>query len=126
MKTVFVGDIHGRIDVMEFVEKQFPKHLKIFVGDFVDAYDRTRAQQLACVVKALEMVDKGDTKVILGNHELSYLVPQEMRCSGWAGTMNAMLMSLKSEMWKKFEHFIWMPEHKLLITHAGLTKYLWG
>jgi len=124
-KLLFIGDIHGKIDVMDLVEKQFPEHQKIFVGDFVDAFDHTRKEQLACVEKALAMIDKGDTRVILGNHELSYLVPREMRCTGYAGTMDAMLLPLKSEMWKKFEHYIWISEHKLLITHAGLTAYLW-
>jgi len=124
VKTVFIGDIHGRFEVLDFVEKQFPEHEKIFVGDFVDAFDRTRAEQLACIKKVLEMIDKGNTKAILGNHELSYLVPREMKCTGYAGTMDALLLPLKNEMWKKFEHYIWMPEHQLLVTHAGLSNYL--
>lgn len=123
-KMVFVGDIHGKIEVIDFVEKKFPNHQKIFVGDLVDAFDRTRKQQLACVQKVLSMVDKGDTRVILGNHELSYLT-KEMKCSGYAGVMDALLLPLKSEMWKKYERYIWMPEHKLLVTHAGLSNYFW-
>ena len=125
MKSLFVGDIHGRIEVMEFVEKQFPEHQKIFVGDLVDSFDRTRRQQLACVEKAFTMIERGDTRVILGNHELSYLVPREMRCSGFGESMAAMLLPLKSDIWKKFDHYVWMAEHKLLVTHAGLTDLLW-
>ncbi len=42
MKVLFVGDIHGRLEIMEQVEREFPNHLKVFVGDFVDSFDRSR------------------------------------------------------------------------------------
>lgn len=125
MKTLFVGDIHGKIEIMEFVEKTFPDHLKVFVGDLVDAFDRTRKQQLDCVEKALAMIQRGDTKVLLGNHELSYLIPH-MRCSGYAGTMDGMMLPFKKDIWKHFDYYLWYPENKLLVTHAGLGLYIWN
>ena len=125
MKIVFVPDIHGDIKFIERIESDYSTWNKIFVGDLVDSFEFTRTEQFECVKKVISMIEKGDTQCIFGNHELSYLYPT-MRASGYAGTMNTLLSPLKSKIKKLFKNYVYFYPERILITHAGLTKYIYN
>jgi len=127
MKTVYIGDIHGRINIVRYVDETFKNHRKVFVGDYVDAFDRTRAEQLECVRQVIAMVKRGDTIALMGNHDMGYLVPREMSATGYAHKMENMLHwnQLTGDMWKYFQYYLWDAENKILATHAGICKYVW-
>ena len=126
MKIIFVPDIHGDIKFIERINSDYSTWDKIFVGDLVDSLVFTRTEQLKCVESVLSMIEKGDTQCIFGNHELSYLVGEHMRASGYAGTLDTLLMPLKSKIRKLFKNYIYFYQEKILITHAGLTKYIYN
>ena len=45
MKTVFIGDIHGRSTWKLIVEKEQPDHV-VFMGDYFDSFDISAAEQM--------------------------------------------------------------------------------
>jgi len=121
MKHVFVGDIHGKV---EEVEKALAKDgLKIFVGDFIDSFTRSVADHEACLELALTASEKGEAKLIYGNHELSYLMPRH-RCSGWKQEHMELMLQFSERIDKQFiPHLFITPQ--FLVTHAGLTNQIW-
>ena len=50
--TLIIGDVHGNVPFLEQVQATYPQHHKIFVGDFVDSRQFTRADEL----KGLDIV----------------------------------------------------------------------
>ena len=117
MQTAVIGDIHGRIEVMIAA---LNKHDRVvFVGDYVDSFDRTKLDQILCLTMALKE-HNGDSIICLrGNHEESYLDP-DARCSGWNNIMNMHIMPIQEEV-RALPTHTWVGD--ILITHAGISKY---
>jgi len=121
MKYVFVGDIHGKVEAVEKALRMEGK--KIFVGDFMDSFDRTPRDMGRCLHLVCEAIREGTAEAIFGNHELSYLNPHH-RCSGYSSKNRFMFQEYWGEVEKLFlSHLILAPN--VLITHAGLTKQIW-
>ena len=114
-KYVIVGDIHGKPEQVE--EALQRDGTVIFVGDFMDSFDRSVEDQVRALLLALDAVDVGKAKVIFGNHELSYLMP-EHECSGWTAAASVHMGHLKERMWKTMVPFVHLPGD-FLVTHAG-------
>ncbi|MGA9120685.1 MAG: metallophosphoesterase [Bacteroidota bacterium] len=121
---LFIGDLHGNLPFLKRVLEVYPHHHKVFVGDFVDSRVFSRDEELECLETVLDLVEKGDARALFGNHEWSYL-EQSMRCSGFEQSFDLRLNPLKSRMRDLLEHYLWMPEHRILITHAGLSFRIW-
>ena len=117
MKYVFVGDIHGK---PEQVEEALQRDGRIvFVGDFMDSFDRSVENQVRALMLALDAVDAGKAVAIFGNHELSYLMPPQHRCSGYTAAADAHLIHLRERMFKTMVPFLRLPGD-FLISHAGV------
>lgn len=115
----FIGDIHGKTEVVE-AALGLPG-TKVFVGDFMDSFDRSPEDHARCLDLVL---DTGDDVVCLyGNHELSYMHPL-MRCSGYSRAMEQVFAARWARIYEKFD-FYYLVEPDLLVTHAGLTRQLW-
>ncbi len=127
-KTLVVGDLHGNIELYKEVKLQFTNHDIILLGDYLDSFKYTRRQQLELIELILKDIKTSDEKrsiqALKGNHELSYLMPERMRCSGYASSFGAHLMPLFGDMHRLLKPYILMPELKILLTHAGLSKRL--
>jgi Calcineurin-like phosphoesterase len=122
MKTLFVGDIHGKVEVVERALAQ--EHPVIFVGDIADSFERPTTDHLKCFELIFKAIDEDKAACLYGNHELSYLMP-EHRCSGWTAAMQAhMTGGLGQEINKRFKPFIFIKPN-VLVTHAGLTRIIW-
>lgn len=120
-KYVFIGDIHGRV---EFVEDALSKDgKKIFVGDFIDSFDRSVADHRKCYELVLAAIKAGKAESIFGNHELSYLMIQH-RCSGFSSARQNLMQEYELEIRKHFVPFI-LLQKDFLVSHAGLTKQIW-
>lgn len=122
MKTLIVGDIHGKVDVVERALAQ--EHPVTFVGDYLDSYDHPVDDHLKCLELVEAAIDSGKATALLGNHELSYLMPK-MRCSGW----NPKMATHVDQKWgailrEKFLGFLFF-EPNILIVHGGLDKRIW-
>ena len=121
MRTLIVGDIHGKVPFVERALAQ--EHPVIFVGDICDSFDRPTKDHIKCFELIFKAIDEGKATCLYGNHELSYLMP-EHRCSGWNVAMQAHIDGgLRHEMAGRFDYF--QLYDNILITHAGLDKRIW-
>ncbi|MCK9428820.1 MAG: metallophosphoesterase [Candidatus Omnitrophica bacterium] len=123
-KLIVIGDLHGDIDIYREIKDKFKDYDKILVGDYVDSFNKTRKQQLLLIEEILQDIEQNKVIALKGNHELSYLYPDTMGASGYASSFAASLMPLFSDMHRLLKPYELISEHKILITHAGLTKRL--
>jgi len=122
MKYVFVGDVHGKVRAVEAALAREGK--KIFVGDFIDSFDHPVEDHKICYDLVLEAIDKGEAEALFGNHELSYLMPNKHRCSGFDATRATLMYAYKERLFQKFKPYLLLREN-FLVSHAGLTKTIW-
>ena len=123
--TIVVGDLHGAVEIIDAVLDLNQR--TIFIGDYIDSYDRTVEEQFTTLTKVLDAVKSGKAIALRGNHEMSYL-HQEMMCSGHSGKMDALLSSDfdGSTVRKALEELL-LPYHfaeGFLISHAGVSQKL--
>jgi hypothetical protein len=120
MKTLVVGDLHGQHEIVDGVlSSGLPV---IFVGDYLDSYTRSRAEQKFTLVKVLDAVESGQASALRGNHEMSYL-RQDMRCSGYGSTLSFLMRVLeKPRIDTKLVDYLYAEG--FLITHAGVSQTL--
>ena len=117
MQTAVIGDIHGRFEVMVAA---LAKHSRVvFVGDYVDSFDRTKLDQIQCLTLALNEHNGGSVVCLRGNHEESYIDP-DARCSGWNNIMNTHIMPIQEEV-RALPTHTWVDG--ILITHAGISQH---
>lgn len=121
MKTVFVGDIHGKWEMVEKALAMDGK--KIFLGDFIDSWNRSVEDHKKCYDLYFEAHKKGEADAVFGNHELSYLIP-EHQCSGWDEGRKALIVHYKDQIWDSFKPYI-LLDTDFLVSHGGLTEPLW-
>ena len=118
MKTAIVGDLHGRVEVVDAI---LEKHDSIvFIGDYLDSFDRTKLDQLATIERVIKAHENSDTITALqGNHERSYVGTNYNRCSGWNGITDMNIIDIKENI-RSLPMYIWVDE--FLVTHAGISK----
>jgi hypothetical protein len=116
MRYTFVGDLHGKSDV---VRHALDKEGKIvFVGDYVDSFDKGVEYYREVLDLVLGAVESGKAEALYGNHELSYLKPIH-RCSGYSHATHGLIAEYKERMWKNLKPFLELPGN-YLVTHAGM------
>lgn len=121
MNTVVVGDLHGRLNVAKKVVSEFENHQLVFVGDYVDSWTASRAQQLELVKYILDLcVNRPNTVALAGNHEFSYF-SDKYACSGFSKAFKNDLRPLIPQMKKEFRYYTVVNDW--LITHAGVSAY---
>lgn len=75
MKTVVIGDIHGRPVWKQIVANENPDRV-IFIGDYFDAYDDyTATEQMYNFKEIIEYKESNQAEVIvlIGNHDYHYI-----------------------------------------------------
>ena len=154
MKILSIGDVHGR-DIWKFhthgssyeydswkisVEagadatdyefwKEYPYAQVdkiVFVGDYVDSYDKTNEQILENLreIRAFKKALGDKVVLLLGNHDIQYIVPNEI-CSGFRGEMQFDLAKLFKEnidLFKVAHLEKGQDGSKWLWSHAGVTS----
>lgn len=118
MNVLVCGDIHGRVEDVKTILQNTDHHI-VFVGDYIDSYDRTSSDQ----IEALELVlnareTRDNVTALLGNHEISYLYP-DYRCSGWNPRMQAYVDKHRERIVANLDLFVLVGDY--LITHAGVS-----
>lgn len=96
---------------------------KIFVGDFIDSFNKSPAQHGQCFRLVLDAIKAGQAEAIYGNHELSYFHLHH-RCSGYDNARQQIMWGYEAEIKEHFKPYIFL-EHNFLISHAGLTTQIW-
>jgi len=124
MKYLLVGDLHGRVEVAQKVlSDKYLEYHKVFIGDYVDSFDRSKKDQITIVKLLLKAVqEREDVTALIGNHELSYL-REGMQCSGYASGTKYHMVHLKKDILRYFKRHLYLEEG-LLATHAGASAHL--
>ena len=120
-KILFVGDVHTKQFIIDRVDKILDTDNEIekaiFVGDYVDEWTGTVANNIDILTKVFQLKEKYGSRVelLVGNHELSYL---GFPCSGYKESpivTNMLLANLsKFKVIEKTEDY--------LVSHGGITE----
>ncbi|NVZ11218.1 serine/threonine protein phosphatase [Allochromatium humboldtianum] len=123
-RTIFVGDLHGKYEVAEHILKNCPDDKIIFVGDYLDSFDRSIKDQVKTLLLVLDAAQAFPDRVIglLGNHEYSYLNPQRYRCSGFRKAIWYQVKALLPDMRRYLLDVYTDPASGVVVTHAGITQ----
>jgi hypothetical protein len=126
-KYAFCGDVHGDREFLDRFIASFVKdyHL-IFVGDYVDSFNESVANQIYCLDTVLDLICGRKATALLGNHELSYLMHDIHGASGWNAVTDTHIMLRRKQMLRLLKWFHYIPEFNCLVTHAGLSNKLLG
>lgn len=124
MEYICIGDLHGKIEIAVDVltNPDYDKYHKVFVGDFLDSFDRTKEDQIELLLLMLEAEERDDVTILIGNHELSY-IKKGMRCSGYSWQMESHVSPHATNMFLKFKTHFYLADD-ILVTHAGANKQL--
>ncbi len=126
MKTLVLGDIHGRTIWKDIIEKENPDKV-IFLGDYVSSHDDiTEEDQFKNLLDILDYYEANRDKVILlrGNHDVEALGYYWAECwpkfyEKWRFTAN------NNETKNRFiEDTQWIyVDGKNLFSHAGVSRH---
>lgn len=119
-KIIAIGDIHGR-DVWKKMVNDTSFDVCIFIGDYFDSFYLDVDVQIQNFKDIIAFKKKSKKKVILliGNHELHYILPDE-RYSGFNALRAA---DIKEVLNKNMSHLqIAYQYNDMIFSHAGVTK----
>ena len=123
MKTVVLGDIHGRVIWKRILEIENDADRIIFLGDYVSTHYIISAQkQLSNLDEILNYKEANSDKVTLlrGNHDMQHLGYPWGRCSGFDFTVARMMPKeryLRLTQWTVID-----DDGHNLFSHAGISK----
>lgn len=122
MKTVYLGDQHGRTN-QELIRLQEPDADKfVYIGDYWDSFDIPFEQQMSNFQNIIQFKKDNMDKVVLltGNHEMHNILAFGETYSGYQHKYATILDSLMSENL----HLMQMAYYDdgVMCTHAGISK----
>ena len=128
IKTLILGDIHGRTLWKDIMEKEQPQQL-IFMGDYVATHEGiTAQQQIDNLEEILSLKEERPDDIILlrGNHDLQHLGYYWAECShlsqavqNYMATADFRERFLSLTQW--VHEFTFGDKH-ILCSHAGVSK----
>ena len=117
-KIAFVGDLHGRFEIVKKVLKNFDNI--VFIGDYLDSYDRIIGDQLRTLGLVLDAAkERENVHALLGNHEMSYAF-YHMRASGWKPATSIALDNYDLGVLQPY----FLVGDNILVSHAGISQHL--
>ena len=122
MKTVVIGDIHGRSIWKLIVHMENPNRV-IFIGDYFDSFDIKGGEQLNNFLDILEYKKSSGKEVVLliGNHDHHYY--PEIGETGTSGYQKIFSYQIGPVIDANREHLqIAYQMDEYLFTHAGVSS----
>lgn len=122
MKTVVIGDIHGRSVWKLIVNMENPDRV-IFIGDYFDSFDIKGEEQLNNFLDIIEYKKSSGKKVILliGNHDHHYY--PEIGDTGTSGYQSMFSYQISPVLDANREHLqVAYQMDEFLFTHAGVSS----
>lgn len=123
MKTIAIGDIHGKTIWKEIVAKNLDADRIVFIGDYFDNYENSDTQQQIDNFKEIVELKKSMLeKVVLlvGNHDYHYLPDVQEQYSGYQ-TYGAYAIQTVLESALPYLQMVYRKD-SILFSHAGVTK----
>lgn len=123
MKTLVLGDIHGRTCWKDIIDKETPDRV-IFLGDYVSTHERNISDKQQCdnLDEILFYKETNPDSVILlrGNHDLQHLGYYWAECSGYFREVGRYMQSIKDRF---LENTQWVfVDGNIIFSHAGITN----
>jgi hypothetical protein len=122
MKTIVLGDTHGRSFWKLIVEMEKPDQV-IFIGDYFDSYDLTAVEQMHNFKEIINYKETTDAHVIMliGNHDYHYY-PEigNVGTSGYQHTASPATSQLIGENRNHLQMAYSIDDY--LFTHAGVSS----
>ena len=123
MKTLIIGDLHGRSIWKDIITQHNNIERIIFLGDYFDSFDISAAEQIHNFKEIIKLKESCTYEIILliGNHDHHYL--KEVGNTGTSGYQhnNALEIITIIELYKKYLQVAYKFEN-ILCTHAGVGK----
>ena len=122
MKTVVIGDVHGRSLWKLIVNTENPDRI-VFIGDYFDSFDINTADQLNNMLDILEYKKNSGKEVILliGNHDHHYF--PEIGYTGTSGYQRVGKFQIEPVLDTNRDQFQMAYEMDgYLFTHAGVSS----
>jgi predicted phosphodiesterase len=118
MKTIFLGDIHGRTVWRDIVTKENPDRV-VFIGDYFDSFDIGGAEQMHNFKEIIEYKKNTSSEVIMliGNHDFHYYPGGETYSGYRAGAAPAIRQLLEEN--KDHLQMCYQLDN-IICTHAGI------
>ena len=126
MRTIVLGDIHGRDCWKKIVDQDFDR--VIFIGDYFDTHeDVTGLEQLdnfksICEFKRKQINLGKEVILLIGNHDFHYF--PEISYTGTSGYQSRMKMVFEDAINENRDllQMCFIDENKYIYSHAGITK----
>lgn len=125
MRYVIIPDVHEQIGRVESILAEYdtPETHIVLLGDYFDSFTHDiRAVRWLCnwLNRAATQPDK--YTLLLGNHDIQYLLGREHRCTGYqADTAATIAMMLTRDAQNAFRYHTWIGDD-ILCSHAGLSQ----
>lgn len=120
MKTLLIGDIHGRTTWKEIIQKESPNRV-IFIGDYFDSFNIKGIDQLHNFNEIINFKENSDIEVILliGNHDHHYMRVGET----YSGYQPALQYDFEFSLKSNIKHLqVAYSFENILCSHAGISK----
>ena len=121
MKTVILGDTHGRPYWKSIVANEAPNRV-IFIGDYFDSYnDYTAAEQMYNFQEIIDWKKSGQSEVIMliGNHDYHYMPGVTEHYSGYQYGPSFAIQRLLEDNKQHLQMAYGM--NGFIFTHAGVS-----
>lgn len=132
MRRLILGDLHGHWkNFLDIYKKENPDEV-ICLGDYVDSFDVSHAEQEYVVKELFKLKDKhefnheGKFILLIGNHDFHYLYgyPQLEKYSGFSWSTfrwaNSFFNNALNE--KKIQTIFVDYKNKIIYSHAGISN----
>ena len=126
MKYIFIGDIHGRTNWKQIVEKEKDADKFIFFGDYFDPYDWTLTlddlvNNFNDIVKF--KLDNPDKIILLiGNHDLAAFDTNANKCRYIDGTYEQVATIFFYGIKENIFQLCYFINNNIVCSHAGFSK----
>ena len=126
MKTIVLGDTHGRGIWQLIVQKENPDRV-IFIGDYWDSFDIPYLDQMYNFKQIVHYATNPDNDVILltGNHDVHYQRWALQSGEYYSGFQSIHALDICQEMEQPHVQSLMKMAYKMdnfLFTHAGITQ----
>jgi len=121
MKTVILGDTHGRDCWKQIVARESPDRV-IFIGDYFDSFDNTAVEQMHNFQEIIDWKQSGQSEVIMliGNHDYHYMRGVTQYYSGYQSGARPAIEQLLYENKNHMQMAYGM--NGFIFTHAGVSS----
>jgi predicted MPP superfamily phosphohydrolase len=122
MKTVVIGDVHGRSLWKLIINQENPDRV-IFIGDYFDSFDIKGEEQLNNFLDIIEYKKSSDKEVIMliGNHDYHYF--PEIGDTGTSGYQRIFKHQIEPTIDSNREHLQMAYQFdEYLFSHAGVSS----